>query len=259
MWLPDTRIRHRAFTRIELLVVVAMVGVLSVVCIGAMTLDNAQSRVIVCANNIRQMVDASQMYANENQGLLPIMSLGVAWPWDLPVGVAQSFLNMGLQTNNFYCPGTAPRFTDWQNFQEPGAGTNLWNFTPPYHIVGYILAFNGQNSMLNLTNQNTTLQPEMISMGGTYVVTPNAQRVLVADVILSQENTWPGYLRPLNVYTSIPGGFMQNGRTYPFTSSHLNGAIPAGHNLGFKDGHVEWRPFDGTVVSRTIQSPYFWW
>jgi hypothetical protein len=44
------------------------------------------------------------------------------------------------------------------------------------------------------------------------------------------------------------------------TSSNLNGQIPAGHNLGFKDGHVEWRPFDSTIVPRTgSNTPYFWW
>jgi hypothetical protein len=92
-----------------------------------------------------------------------------------------------------------------------------------------------------------------------YVVTPNAQRVLVADAILSAAATLPGFSHPQNNYTSIAGGFVQKGASYPQTSPHLNGSLPAGHNLGFKDGHVEWHPFDGTVVPRNSSAPYFWW
>jgi prepilin-type N-terminal cleavage/methylation domain-containing protein len=155
----------KGFTLTELLVVIAMVGMLSVVCIGAMTLDNAQSRATVCADNVRQIVDASQTYANENQGLLPSVSTsGENWPWDLPVGLVQSLLNVGLKTNNFYCPGTAPKFTDWQNFENPGTGNSLWNFSPSIHVVGYTMAFGGPFSALNATNQNKTIQPEMIKI-----------------------------------------------------------------------------------------------
>jgi prepilin-type processing-associated H-X9-DG protein len=49
------------------------------------------------------------------------------------------------------------------------------------------------------------------------------------------------------------------------TSPHLNGAYPSGGNIGFKDGHVAWRKFDG-MNQWSLQAnpgypapPSFWW
>lgn len=163
-----------------------------------------QSKIAVCADNIRQLVGASQIYANENQGILPALVPpgGGAWAWDLLMAPAQALLNIGLQKKNFYCPGTEPRFTDWQNWQAPGLARNLWDFNTNsvggIHIIGYSLAYWGSLSKLAPTNQNRTIQPELINYGGTYLAVPNAQRVLVADVILSWGSTLPGYLHPEN-------------------------------------------------------------
>jgi hypothetical protein len=38
----------------------------------------------------------------------------------------------------------------------------------------------------------------------------------------------------------------------------LKGNVPAGGNLGFKDGHVDWRDFK-LMTPRTPGGPYFWW
>lgn len=251
---------RRGFTVTELAVVIVVVGMLSILCMTAMAGAKGQSKIAVCADNIRQLVGASQIYANENQGILPgFQTGGTTWPWDLAMAPAQFFLDAGLHKKNFYCPSTEPRFTDWYNWQAPGQGNSLWNFytnqTGGWHIIGYSLAYWGSQNMLSPTNQNRTMQTELINDGGTYVAVPNAQRVLVADVILSDGHALPGYLHPENNYTWIPGSFY-----LPHISNHLKGPIPSGHNLGFKDGHVEWHPFDATVVPRTgNNAPYFWW
>src|SRR5579862_6304658 len=66
--------------------------------------------------------------------------------------------------NNFFCPGTATKFTDQDD-------QNLWNCdyvngkTPgSLHILGYAMAFGGANSVLVVSNQNTTLQPEPVTV-----------------------------------------------------------------------------------------------
>ena len=61
---------------------------------------------------------------------------------------------------------------------------------------------------------------------------------MVADAILCTGSAMPGYAHAENNYTSIQGGF-----AYPHVSPHLKGNVPAGGNLGFKDGHVDWRGF----------------
>jgi hypothetical protein len=204
-------------------------------------------------------VQASQIFANDNNNQLPPFSgSGSAWAWDTPVGTVSALLNNGAQKNTFYCPGTAPRFTDIQNWLgTDGKGTgSLWNFSSGFRVVGYILAFSGSSSLLNPTNQNTSILPEAIAnfpSPGVSTTYRASERVLVADAILSIGSALPGYAHPENNYTSIQGGF-----TYPHVSPHLKGVVPAGGNLGFKDGHVDWRDFK-LMTPRNPGAPCFWW
>jgi len=246
------------FTLLELLVVLGVIAVLIAIQLPALAAGKSQSKIAVCASHVRQLALSCQLYANDNGNRLPVLSgFGSNWPWDLPVNVANALLNCGAQTNTFYCPGTAPRFTDIQNWSGPSSpGSTLWGFSTTFHIIGYSLAFSGSSSSLNRTNQNTTIQPEAVAnfpspgMSTTYRA---SERVLVADAILSVGNRLPGYAHPENNYTSIAGGF-----AYPHVSPHLNGNVPAGGNLGFKDGHVDWRDFK-LMTPRNTSAPYFWW
>ena len=204
---------------------------------------------------------ASQIFANDNNNKLPVYSgFGASWAWDTPPYVVNSLLGSGAQTNNFYCPGTAPRFTDAQNWAGPG--NTLWGFGGnSFTIIGYRLAFSGSGIMVGATNQNTSILPEAIGnfpSTGVSTTYRASERVLVADATISIGAALPGYAHPENNYTGIFGGFSQNGMSYPHVSPHLNGNVPAGGNLGFKDGHVEWRDFE-LMTPRVAAAPYFWW
>jgi hypothetical protein len=166
-------------------------------------------------------------------------------------------LNYGLTTNTFYCPGTAPRFADKQNWSSPGPSATLWNYDSGFRIVGYAFAFSGEGSNLT-TNQNTSILPEPITLAGTEVVPPASERVLVADSTISIGAAVPGYAHPENNYVTLAGGFRQNGAIYPHVSPHLNGNVPIGGNIGFKDGHVAWRKFD-VMTPRSVNGFVFWW
>jgi|ERR1017187_1140313 competence protein ComGC len=243
------------FTLLDLLVVLGVIAVLIVLQLPVLAAGKSQTKIGICASHVRQLALACQIYANDNHDRLPVLSGGAAWAWDLPVGAANGLLNSGVTTNIFYCPGTAPRFTDQDNWIAFGS-SSLWNFggAAGFHVVGYALAFSGTASILNSTNQNTTLLPEAIKIGSTLVPAPAAsERVLVADATLSQGATLPGYAHPENNYTSIPGGFYK-----PHVSPHLKGNVPAGGNLGFKDGHVAWRKFE-LMSPRTTSGSVFWW
>ena len=239
------------FTLVELLVVIGVIAVLVVIQLPALAAGKTQSKIAICASHVRQLALCCQIYANENNNLLPVLPSGGFWPWDLPTSTANAFLNYGAQTNTFYCPGTAPRFTDAQNWA-------LWNYAPSiYHITGYSFALSGEGSTLAPTNQNTTIQPEAIhnfpSPGKTTTYRAS-ERVLVADAILSTGRALPGYAHPENNYTDIGGGLSVH-----YVSPHLNGVVPMGGNLGFKDGHVAWRRFQMIVPRTVFTGPYFWW
>jgi type II secretory pathway pseudopilin PulG len=259
------------FTLTDLVAVLAMIALLAVVELPVLALSKGETRIGVCASQLRQISLACQLYANENNNLLPVRpanSFSGGWAWDTPVTVVSPLMTYGLTPATFYCPGTAPRFTDWQNWSKPGIAPNssLWNFgisaTPPaatdFRVLGYALTFPGGSSLAS-TNQNSTILPEPLVLSGVRIpAVPAATRVLVADATISTGMAHPGYLHPENNYTYIDGGFEVNGMPYPHTSPHLKGNLPAGGNLGFKDGHVAWRPFT-QMTPRTTSGTVFWW
>lgn len=248
---------NAGFTLTDLLVVLGVIAVLVLVEAPVLAVSKGQTKMGVCASHVRQIALACQIYANENNNRLPVLSGSAIWAWDLPVNVANALLRSGVTTNIFYCPGTSPRFTDSDNWMASGS-SSLWNFGGSgvygFHVIGYSLAFSGSSSMISATNQNSTILPEMIKNGSTYLPAPAASdRVLVADATISSGTTLPGYAHPENNYTTIQGGFYK-----AHVSPHLKGNVPAGGNLGFKDGHVAWRKFE-LMAPRTTSGTYFWW
>src|SRR3954452_24938213 len=64
-------LHHRAFTLVELLVVIGIIAILLSLLMPALNKAREQAQRTLCANRIRTLTQCCYFYANENKGRLP--------------------------------------------------------------------------------------------------------------------------------------------------------------------------------------------
>ena len=226
------RAAGRAFTLVELLVVVAIIALLVTILAPSLRRTLDMTRRAVCATNQRHLGSAFAEYASESGGKLPQHpAYGGNWLWDLPCETLDSLIACGAQKEMFFCPSG-----DYggQNMDKYWAYGN-----PNFAVTGYWWM-----------NKRQAFRPLPLT-GREYITHVNQQGgadlELGADVVISNPGT--------GLFYGIVGGL---GPAYPHRTNHLeDGGLPAGGNTLFLDGHVRWRVHEEQELRATPPDHWF--
>ncbi|RRK01738.1 prepilin-type N-terminal cleavage/methylation domain-containing protein [Opitutaceae bacterium TAV3] len=203
--------RNRAFTLIELLTVIAIIGILAAIMIPTIGKVRDSARSTTCLSNLRQIGTATKMYAEENKGFSPPTSTQLA-----SYGGAPALWRYAYST-------------DWRNQTNSSKldelPDNLWGtiFECPKAKSDPVGSTQNRSYGLNLWMQNTTsgdlLFPVPNPLGGT-PATVNALKLSACE-------------RPTR--TPLYGDSLRSSSFYGnFANPRHNGKA----NVCFVDGHV---------------------
>ena len=228
---------RRGLTLIELLTVIAVVGILATITVGAVSVVRSRAKKAQCTSNLRQIGISLINSANESRGRLPDNTNDGAWAWDVKYTVIQLLGKPSDLREVAYCPqGEFPeKDMLWEGFASGG-----------FRAIGYVLLLPGTPSV-NPSELNKTLTPApYVTMDGQVRKPTAAQKELAVDATISL-----GYLNFSQVQGMAPT---------PHRANHLEGAKPAFGNIAFLDGHVETRPF-AQMVNHVVdpRRAWFWW
>src|SRR5580658_4474554 len=103
----DGRATTAGLTLVELMVVVAMTALLSAIMLPALSTAKEKSRRAVCKNNVRQLFQVMEMYADDYEQFLPSCAddKGYYHSIILSDAIFTNLVDMaGGNSNIFYCP-----------------------------------------------------------------------------------------------------------------------------------------------------------
>jgi prepilin-type N-terminal cleavage/methylation domain-containing protein len=225
----DMRAGSAGFTLVELLVVIAMTGILTALLLPALSGAKEKSRRAVCKNNLRQLYVVFDVYANNNSDVLPSAADNINYYHSIRLS-DQTFTNLvdyaSGNSNIFYCPNLV--------FNAGPSGLVT------HDAYGYIIGYSYLADNIITTEKGAGESFEPVKLSSTAPTNG-----LLADPnywTLAQNNSIP--LMKMAPHTAS-GVAMAQG---PSTRAGATNSA----SIGAVGGNVE--VFDGSVSWRTIRS-----
>ena len=215
---------RQAFTLIELLVVIAIIAILAAMLLPALSRAKEKGKQANCKSNMHQLELAVVMYAGDNGDRLPDLQNHGLWFWDMWRVAATNLLDSVRRTDIFYCPN------EYYLYKDNGP-VDAWSAFPDYVVTGYIWLFpNAPSVNSSVTIGGTNMTPKITDARPGFTVSSTE---MIVDATISVLTPTGG-----RRYVNIGAAGGSTVRT-----AHLNNTLPAGGNVGFRDGHIEWRRF----------------
>jgi prepilin-type processing-associated H-X9-DG protein len=226
----NRRIKSAGLTLVELMVVVAMTALLSAIMLPALSTAKEKTRRAVCKNNIHQLLQVLEMYADENEQFLPSCGddKGYYHSIVLSDAVFTNLVDMAGSSNILYCPNIAF-----------GSSPN----PVPQHIanIGYVIGY----SYLAESIAGSSKSPDYTVLPVKVPTTGTSTNELLADANYWTGSASPGYFpaqMKVAPHTSTGAAMAQSSAyTVGLPGSSVASVGAVGGNIGFVDGHVEWR------------------
>jgi prepilin-type N-terminal cleavage/methylation domain-containing protein len=227
------RASSAGFTLVELMVVIAVAGILMALLLPALSSAKEKSRRSVCAENLRQNIFALTFYSDQNDGFLP-SALDDQGNYHSIVVSHITFTNLvdnlDGESNSLYCPNLAY------------ASGNTTSAPVPGYTIGY--SYLAQAPI-------KTSNPK-----GPDPIWPGPDKNNGTSEILADANYWTqsstgaatyvphtssgGFVAPRSAVTMAPTNSPVASTPVAGSTSAAYGAM--GGNVGFLSGTVVWRP-----------------
>jgi prepilin-type N-terminal cleavage/methylation domain-containing protein/prepilin-type processing-associated H-X9-DG protein len=268
------------FTLIELLTVIAVIALLMAILLPALNRAKAQAKRIKCANNLRQLYAGIKMFANDNDGKLPVHENW--WLWDVPYSTTDIVIRTSGEKDIFYCPAETTKNAKmaicWQFRQYPYPA-----YPPPtpcdlitcqsqtgdvaepkdnrdkfYRVTGYFWMFLNKDPITQNIRDNPRSEPGTPTKQwvANMDVRETATTELLTDATLSKRED------PIDANTAefdrIESALFNLCGIYDKTN-HMKGTRPEGGNILFLDGHTGWRPIRDMQMRFVANRAYHWW
>jgi len=259
---------QKAFTLIELLVVIAIIALLLGILLPALQAVREQSRRVVCGQNEKNTALGLFLYANDYDGKLPGNEVD-RWLFDVSYWTTDIILATGaFDRHIFYCPSWRQRdnIIFWRYGEDLRAGTPESYPVPEpqdeatrknmHRIMGYFWFIDIVRGRSNPPMSPDGRHTEWVRSVAATKAAP-ATVELMADVTASD-----GPDRSQSDFTKATGGCWSRWQVYDRTNHLRKGKRPAGGNVLFVDGHVDWRRFNEMEHRwfwQHYSNPCFWW
>lgn len=265
--------KKRGFTLIELLVVIAVIALLMAIIMPALGKAKLYAQKIVCRNNIRQQCLGTILYADDHDTRVPTRNVGY-WLWDLAFWCTNQVSNYAGFDNNevYYCPANKIKQADdarfWQFTWSFSFGVPLDEGPVPlrdeddpscnqyaeYRVMPTLYFFHKDSLPDTLESGKDAHWIDKMAN-----IKAAAATLMMMDNVISESDE-------INFFEITAGGVGDNFNTvdnsnhrsnqqFPGTSYY----IPSGANVGFADGHVDWRDFEYMQVQINSGPVKFWW
>jgi prepilin-type N-terminal cleavage/methylation domain-containing protein/prepilin-type processing-associated H-X9-DG protein len=236
---PIIRIGHRtAFTLIELLVVIAIIAVLMAILLPSLRLCREHTRRGVCANRIRQQFLGITLMAQDNRNQLTdmVISKNARYPCDLIKEKADAMQKGGFVHDIFYCPSNPLHRLNQDE---------MWNYGSNFVHCGYwyIIGTSERNKTVSIQGTNKRWLHSLDEKGA-----------VTAELIVDQTFSTNTGESARAVFELSHGAI-----SLPDQTNHMGYRYrPYGGNIGFLDGHIEWRPFQKMEFRMRSNADYWW-